>query len=74
MANVSAILPDERQAAALRRIGYYGRDGKRIDAWNVLQWLVNFSQKNLATCTPGDIEVLREDYRALQEVAYPECR
>lgn len=69
MTDFTTMLTNDQISAALKRMGYYGRDGKRIDEWNILNWLVRFSQKNLAASTPGDIEVLREDYRALQEVA-----
>jgi hypothetical protein len=55
--------------AALGRIGCAGMRG-RTSAWNIVDWFVQLARNPKPFCdmAPIEVELLRQEYRALQEV------
>ncbi len=60
--------------AALRRIGYFRHRGSRaepeMDHWRILDWFVRLAREQMPfrQMAESELEVLRQEYRALQEV------
>jgi hypothetical protein len=57
---------------ALARVGYYrhtAKGGQQVDYPRILDWFLKFTGTDLKRLTPAESHVLREQYRALQQVA-----
>jgi hypothetical protein len=75
-----SVLPATEKDAALGRIGYYRYTGKKgkgeepdIDAASIVNWFIRLANQPtpLRERAPSEIELLKMDYRALQEQALP---
>jgi len=70
MGNISIILDPDVRTRALVKIGYFDdtkRQGRQVDYRRLLGWFVDFAGKNLANMSPAELQLLREEMRALQE-------
>jgi hypothetical protein len=71
--HLSAMLSATEKQAALERIGshrYRGRTGEpTVDPWNVANWFVTLAKSRtpFADMAPVEVELRRQEYRALQE-------
>src|SRR6185295_16282768 len=66
---LSNILSATDRGAALGRIGCFGMQGRR-SAWHVINWFVRLDRdhKPFSEMAQIEVELLRQEYRALQEV------
>lgn len=70
MANISTILDPKVRTRALAKIGYFDdtkKRGRQTDYPRLLAWFVKFAGMNLANLSPAELQLLREEIRALQE-------
>lgn len=70
-----SVLPATEREAALRRIGLYETDGRKAvhrgNQRRLLEWFLNVAQRKqpFKTLPEVEVELLRHEYRAIQETA-----